>query len=117
MKTVLAIFFAVLLLAGGFMHIKSPAFYHNFVPSFIPFTLANVLATVAELAIGVLLLIPKYREWGALGFMLLMVAFLPIHVWDALKETPAIGSKQVAFIRIAIQMVLIFGGWWLWKRS
>ena len=70
-----------------------------------------------EAAIGIALIIPKYRKWGGLGFFLLMIGFLPIHVWDLFKETPAIGSMNAAIIRVLIQFVLIYLGWRIWKKN
>jgi hypothetical protein len=39
---------------------------------------------------------------AAVGIFLLMLIFLPIHIWDATKVKPAIGSKKIAFVRIPL---------------
>ncbi|MCP4520703.1 MAG: hypothetical protein GY827_03240 [Cytophagales bacterium] len=111
LKKVLSIIFGVLLILGGIGHIASPEFYSPMIPSFIPEWLANALAAISELIIGALLLLPKYRKQGWLLFMLLMIAFLPIHIWDAFKETPVIGPHPIPTIRIVFQFVFIFLGW------
>ena len=106
---------AFLMLAGAFNHLYAPETYKEFIPDFFPDTLAHILSAIAEASVGIALLIPKYRKWGGLGFFLLMIAFLPIHIWDLTKDLPAIGSKLSAYIRIAIQFLFIAAGWWIYK--
>ncbi|WP_339629640.1 hypothetical protein [uncultured Maribacter sp.] len=106
---------AFLMLAGAFNHLYAPETYKEFIPDFFPETLAHMLSAVAEAAIGIALLIPKYRKWGGLGFFILMISFLPIHIWDLTKDAPAIGSKVTAIIRIAVQLLFIAAGWWIYK--
>lgn len=103
------------MLAGAFNHIYAPETYKDFIPNFIPETLANILSTIAEAIVGIALIIPKYRKWGGLGFFILMIIFLPIHIWDFTKEIPAIGSKVAATVRIAVQLLFIAAGWWIYK--
>lgn len=112
----LSFLFAVILLASAVGHVVAPDFYAPMIPDFIPEVLANVLATITEVAVAIALILPKYRAWGGLGFMLLMLAFLPIHVWDLFKDTPAIGSPAAAVVRLVIQFLMIYAGWWIWKK-
>ena len=85
------------------------------IPEFIPEGLANGLSTVVEAIIALMLFIPKYRQWGGLGFALLMVAFLPIHVWDVLREDPVVGPAPAPQIRLVLQFLLIYAGWRIFK--
>lgn len=109
--------FAFMMIAGGINHAVNPAFYEPLIPAPIPSGPANVASLVVELAIGVLLLIPRTRRWGALLFAGLMVAFFPLHLWDALKETPFVGSTGAAIVRLVIQVALIAGGLWLFRTA
>ena len=106
-----------MMLLGAFNHIYTPEAYTAFIPEFIPENFANILSTITEGLVGIALIIPKYRKWGGLGFCVLMIAFLPIHVWDLTKEAPAIGSKTGATIRLGIQFLLIGAGWWIYKSG
>lgn len=115
MKQLLPIFFALVLLGSAVMHIVRPDAYLAMIPHFIPAGLANLLAAISEGIVGIALLVPQLRRWGGLGFALLMLAFLPIHIWDMLRENPAIGSTGVAIGRTLIQLVLIYLGWLIWK--
>ena len=116
-KKILAYFFAAILILNGVMHVVKPEAYAAMIPSFIPEIVANILAAIAEIVIGVMLIIPRYRRLGGLGFALLMVAFLPIHIWDLVRDDPAIGSFTGAVIRLIIQFGLIWAGWWIWKEG
>lgn len=117
MKNILAYILAVFLLVSAVAHQLSPEFYAAMIPDFIPVLLANILATVVEVVVGLALLLPKYRRTGGLLFALLMVAFLPIHGWDLFRDDPAIGPAPLPIIRFVFQFVLIFLGWWIYKGS
>ena len=117
MKTILPYILAVFLLVSAGAHAINPEFYELMIPDFISKTLANGLAVVVEAGIGILLLLPQYRKYGGLGFLLLMIAFLPIHVWDLFRETPAIGPSPAPIIRLVLQFVLIYAGWYVFKTS
>jgi len=116
MKKILPFLFAFILLAGGVFHIITPDFYEAITPDFVPLSFANIISAIVEIAIGIALLLPKYRKVGALAFTLLMLAFLPIHLWDLFKDIPAVGSKTNAIVRLAIQFILIYGGFWLYRK-
>jgi uncharacterized membrane protein len=116
MKKFTPIFLGVAMIFGALGHLAQPEIYAPLVPSFIPLLFANILATIAEAAIGIALVIPQTRKFGGIGFLALMIAFLPIHVWDFLKDQPFVGPKAIAGTRILIQFVLIYAGWWIYKK-
>lgn len=101
--------FALLLLAAGAYHFYNPAFYDPFMPDWFPKRLANALGGLAELIIGVLMLVPQTRTLGLYQAAGLMVVFLPLHVIDLARERPVIGSKSIAVGRLLLQFGLIYG--------
>ncbi|MEL6639207.1 MAG: MauE/DoxX family redox-associated membrane protein [Bacteroidota bacterium] len=107
----------LILLASAIGHLVNPDFYAAMIPPFIPASLANILATITEAGVGILLLLPRYRHWGGLGFILLMLAFLPIHVWDLFREDPAIGPAPAPLIRLLLQFLLIYAGYWVYRNN
>ena len=108
LKVVLVIF----LIFGGVQHFISPNNYIPFVPSVLPFTLAIIyLFGLFEILFGLALFFKKLETIGAWGILILMLLFLPIHIWDVFSNTPAIGSHNAALIRLPIQFVLIFIAW------
>lgn len=116
MEKKLAYIFAALLVTSAIMHVVKPEFYTPMVPKLISVSLANILASISELTVAVLLLLPKYRKLGSLMFLFLMLAFLPIHIWDLFRENPVIGKPPLPFIRLIIQFLLIYTGWWIYKK-
>jgi uncharacterized membrane protein len=109
---VIRVLFSIFMIFSGVQHLLKPGFYIPFVPSFLPFTTAIIYGSgILEIILGIMLIIPKYAKQGALGILLLMLIFLPIHVWDVFSATPAIGSHQAALIRLAVQFLLIALAW------
>jgi len=109
---ILKVTLAIFLIFGGIQHFLKPDFYTPFVPEFLPFTMAIIyFSGLVEIIFGIALFTKKYAKFGAWGIFILMLAFLPIHIWDVFSDTPAIGSHKAALIRIPIQLILIIVSW------
>jgi len=109
---VLKVVLAMFLILGGVQHFINPTNYIPFVPSFLPFTLAIIyISGLFEILFGLALFFKKHETIGAWGILILMLLFLPIHIWDVFSETPAIGSHNAALIRLPVQFLLIFIAW------
>ena len=111
---IVSIFLAGLMMVSGIYHLYNPEFYVPIVPSWFPFPLAIVyLSGILELLLGIvtLFLNQKYTKYGLFGIFILMVIFLPLHLSDALKDQPIIGSHTVANVRLFFQFVLIWLSW------
>lgn len=113
---ILKILLAIFLIYGGFNHFYKPEFYNGFIPNSLPKLTINYVSGAIEILLGIGLFIKGYKNKSAYGIFLLMIAFMPIHVWDALKEVPAIGSKTAAYIRIAVQFLFICWAWVVYKK-
>jgi len=97
---------------AGIQHFVKPEFFLPFVPEFLPLkTTIIYVSGIAEILVGLLLLIKKYAKIGAFGILVLLFLFLPIHIWDVFAEAPVIGSRKAALIRLPIQFLLIFIVW------
>ena len=111
-RSLLKAVLAILFIFGGAQHLMNPDFYIPFVPSFFPLTLAVVyISGFLEIILGLALLFKKYATLGAWGIIILMLLFLPIHIWDVFSETPAVGSHKAALVRLPIQCLLIVIAW------
>ncbi len=109
-----SILLAVLMMVSGIQHLWNPNFYMPFVPGFLAFPLVIVyLSGIVELLLGVvtLFLNQKYTKYGLLGIFFLMLIFLPLHIADAFREQPIIGSPNLAYIRLVIQFLLVWLSW------
>ncbi len=117
MKRTLPITFGVILSVSAIAHVLVPDVFNPLIPEFIPALLANILAAIVEGALAVMLFMPKYRHLGGLGFSLLMVAFLPLHIWELFKEEPLVGPEPLTSIRVFIQLALIYLGWRIYRKA
>lgn len=112
---VLSILLGLFMIFGGVNHFLKPDFYLPFVPPFLPLKEVVVLLSgVVEVVLGVGVLIPKFRFYAAWGILLLMLVFLPVHIYDLFIENPAIGSHKAALIRLPFQFLFIA---WAWAAS
>lgn len=118
MKTYICVaLVAIWMLVGGTAHMIVPHFFFPFVPDFLPQLGVVYVSGLIELAIGIAVLFPKTRAKAGLAFAALCLAFLPLHVWDLLREEPIITPTSAAIFRIIWQFVLIGAGWYLWTRE
>lgn len=105
------------MIVAGINHFVKPYFYKAFIPGWLPLLPVNYITGAVEVALGASLLIPVFRHYGALGLLLLMIVFLPLHTLDVFKENPAIGSKLLAYIRLPLQFILIWWAWSIWRNQ
>ncbi|MGZ2368167.1 DoxX family protein [Ancylomarina sp. YFZ004] len=106
------ILFALFMIMGGVQHFLKPDFYLPFVPNFLPFPMTIIyLSGFVEIALGLLLLFRKYAKIAAVGIFMLLLLFLPVHVWDIITDTPAIGSHKAALIRLPFQFLFLAIAW------
>lgn len=113
----LKILLAIFLIYGGFNHFNKPEFYNGFIPDFLPKLTVNYISGIIEIVLGIGLFIKGYQKKSAYGIFLMMLVFMPIHIWDAFKEIPAIGSKTAAYIRIVVQFLFIGWAWVIYKKE
>ena len=65
-----------------------------------------------------MIIFPKYRFYGAVGLILLLIAVFPANIYLALSKEAqeAIGaSQQIAIWRLPIQGLLIWTAYWIRK--
>ena len=105
---ILRIIFGLFFAYAGFMHFKKPKFFNGFIPDFLPKLAVNYVFGSIEFILGLGLFFNQTAKVSALGIFILMILFLPIHIWDFTKERPVIGSKKLAIIRIPLQFLLMY---------
>lgn len=105
---ILRITFGIFLAFAGVMHFIKPKIFNRFIPDFLPKLAINYITGFIELVIGIRLLINQTTKQSALAMFILMLIFLPIHIWDVFREKPAIGSKKIAIVRVPLQFLLLY---------
>lgn len=105
---------------AGILHFVVPELYVQIVPPVFPAALALVyLSGLAEIAVGIGLLIPRTRQHAAWATVALLVAIFPANVYMAthgvvIEGLPGGGDSSdfVRWGRLPLQGVLIL--WALW---
>ena len=103
--------------AAGINHFRVPEFYISIIPYYLPLpVLLNTLAGIFEILFGLLLIFRKTRALAAWGIVLMLIAFIPVHInmlWGAQGQVGQIDiSPLIAWLRLLLQPVLIV--WALW---
>lgn len=104
----LGLFFVV----AGVNHFWNEAFYLKIMPPYIPGHRFWVAASgVAEVAAGLLLLVPATRAYGAWSIIAILLAVFPanIHVYQNQHLVPA--PAWVHLLRLPVQGLLIYWAW------
>jgi len=108
-------------LAAGFNHFYNPPSYLKIIPDYIPLhKLVNLFTGFCELLFAILLIFAKTRTFAAWGIVLMLIAFLPVHI-DMIGNTPLrlgnlIVTPLIAWIRLVVlQPSLILWAWWYTK--
>jgi uncharacterized membrane protein len=107
LKSLLGIGFAL----AGINHFLNAPFYLKIMPPVLPAPLFLVyLSGVFEIALGVLLLVPKFVRLAAWGLIALLIAVFPANIYMAQHPElfPEI-SPAALYLRLPLQLLLI--GW------
>ncbi len=114
MKKISIILMSLLYVVAGLYHFVNPGFYLKIMPRYIPFHLFFVYATgVIEIILGILILIRKYQKMAAWLIVLMLIAFLPVHVQMLMDTWISLNIKFIAAaLRLPLQFVLIY---WTYK--
>jgi len=119
LKKVTLVILVIGYLVAGFNHFYNPPSYWHIIPAYIPFPhTANILAGLFEILFGLMLIFHKIRQLAAWAIILMLIAFLPVHI-DMVVRAPFLlgGSIMVtpfiAWVRlIVLQPLLIWLAWW-----
>lgn len=113
----LAAFYVV----AGLNHFRDPAFYLPMMPPFLPWHRELVwLSGVAEVGLGLAVLVPALRRAAAWGLVALLLAVFPANLYVALENVPLGGRAEGLgvwnWVRLPFQALLI--AWaWLYTRD
>jgi uncharacterized membrane protein len=107
---------------AGVNHFRAPEFYLPIIPPYLPWHAELVfLSGVAEVMIGVGLLIPRTRVLAAWGAIALLVAVYPANIHMALADVPVGDPPRSAgvfrWVRLPLQFVLMAWAWWHARRK
>ncbi|MEO9869806.1 DoxX family protein [Ekhidna sp.] len=101
---------AILYIIAGVNHFVMPRFYKKIIPPFLPYPkLINWVSGIAEIVLGILLLIPSYTSLAAWGIILLLIVIYPANIYHFIKGWRKKKMIWVLALRLPLQFLLI---WW-----
>lgn len=113
-KIATKIFFALFFVVAGANHFIDPPFYLKIMPPYLPWHYELVIISgVAEVILGIALLIPKLSRLAAWGIIALLIAVFPanLHMIMHAELYPDIPVVAL-WIRLPIQGLLILWAFW-----
>ena len=108
-------------IGAGLNHFRKPESYLGLIPPYFPhIQLINLLAGMLEIILGLLLLFTTTRKWGAFGIMILLVAFIPAHIYFIQMGGCIPGGlcfpAWVGWLRLLlVHPLLLYWAWWCSK--
>jgi uncharacterized membrane protein len=101
------------MVAAAATHFVYPKVYGAFLPSWVPAKPEIVwVSGLAELLVGMALLYEPTAAYGAMVLLILMVAYLPLHLYQLFDPPIKLALPLWAFqVRAALQFALIYGAY------
>ncbi len=114
-KAIFALFFVV----AGANHFVDTPFYLSIMPPYLPLPYALVIISgVAEIVLGIALLIPKLSRLAAWGLIALLIAVFPANIHMATHpELYATIPPIALWLRLPLQVVLVLWAYWYTRKS
>ena len=118
-KSILIVISSIFYTIVGVKHFIEPDYFLSIIPPYLPFHIELVyISGFFEILFGLMILFPKYRYYGSIGLILLLIAIFPANIYLAQNKEAqeAIGaSQQIAIWRLPIQGILIWIAYWIRK--
>ena len=118
-KTFMQYLLGVFFVGAGVMHFINPAFYLKLMPPYLPWHLGLVYVSgVAEILLGILVVIPTCTRFAAWGLIALLLAVFPANIYLAMNPhiLPDV-SPTAHLIRLPFQLVFIAWAWWFTRTD
>ncbi|AQL41421.1 hypothetical protein BV210_01245 [Halorientalis sp. IM1011] len=120
LKTPLVYVMGSVYVIAGVGHFLVPDLFAQIVPPQLPAATALVyLSGIAEIGLGIGVMVPRTRRVAAWGLVALLLAVFPANVYMATSGVviqgapPAIADPGVGrWVRLPLQVVLVVWAWW-----
>jgi uncharacterized membrane protein len=119
LKIVLKYLLAAFFVAAGMYHFINPDFYLRIMPPYLPWHLELVyLSGFFEIALGLLILIPRYTRLAGWGLIALLIAVFPANIHMAVNHDnyPDV-PMWFHWFRLPLQLVFIAWAWWVTNQD
>ena len=100
----------VLFVLAGMNHFRKPKLYERIMPPYIPAHSAMVmLSGFVEMILGLMIMNKNTQSEAAWGIIIMLVAFLPVHIYMLQNERAAMKlPKWVLILRLPLQFGLMY---------
>jgi len=118
-KVILKYLLAFGFVLAGINHFINADFYLKMMPPFLPAHLFLIyLSGVFEVALGILLLIPKFTRLAAWGLIAFLIAVFPANIYMAMNaEIFSEFSRTALYVRLPLQIILIAWAFWFTRSN
>lgn len=108
-----------LFVLAGIGHFSHTEFLMSIVPPYLPWHRELVyLSGIIEIALGILLLIPKFTTWAACGLIALLIAVFPANIHMAANPSQYPDFSPVSlWLRLPMQGAIIAWAYWFTRRT
>ncbi|HPH84780.1 MAG TPA: DoxX family membrane protein [Ferruginibacter sp.] len=73
---------AIFYISAGANHFRNPGTYYTIIPPYFSNPqLLNTVSGIAEILLGILLVIPSTRKFAAYAIIAMLIAFIPAHIY------------------------------------
>lgn len=100
------------------MHFVQPDFYMKIMPPYLPLHLPLVyLSGFFEIALGLLLLVPRFSRLAAWGIVALLIAVFPANLYVYQHQDVLPAPPILHLLRLPLQGVFILWAFWHTRPS
>jgi len=106
-------------LFAGINHFINPNFYKPLLPLYLrDWSIAiNYISGISEITLGLLMLFPRTRKLAAYGIIVMLIAFVPAHIYMIQIGSFSLGSFEmtpmIGWVRLLIIHPLLM--YWAWS--
>ena len=117
-KRISLVVMIVFYIGAGVNHFWQPGPYYALIPPYLPWHhVINMISGSAEIILGLLLIFSKTRKIAADGIIVMLIAFIPAHIW-MIQNGWCTGSgfclpAWATWVRLfPLQFLLMGWAWW-----
>lgn len=111
--TIFRVLLGVFFVLAGINHFRIPEFYLSMIPPPLPPEPVNVISGLAEMALGIGVLVPRTRRLAGWGLIALLIAIFPANIYAAFQGHIAglDAPSWTLWARLPFQFVFLA---WVW---
>lgn len=107
-KKISLVLLITLYFIAGINHFLNPNFYIRLIPTYLPYPeLLNSLAGFFEILFSLGLILPNYRKWAVYGILLMLIAFIPSHIYMLTDQYSSLHETLIPKWTLWIRLLLI----------